>query len=117
MREQEEARPKITTDGVRRKICCFGMGWWGCAKREQLSLRWRLSELLSEHLMAMFRACALLRCQLFRMILYASDWKLFFSHVYVGHLGSYRWFACWCRCPEDVHPCHIRPSMGVLTCR
>ena len=33
---QEEARPKITTDGVRRKICCFGMGWWGCAKREQL---------------------------------------------------------------------------------
>ena len=36
MREQEEARPKITTDGVRRKICCFGMGWWGCAKREQL---------------------------------------------------------------------------------
>ena len=35
MREQEEARPKITTDGVRRKICCFGMGWWGCAKREQ----------------------------------------------------------------------------------
>ena len=35
MREKEEARPKITTYSVRHIICCFGMGWWGCAKRKE----------------------------------------------------------------------------------
>ena len=25
------------SDSVRRKVYCFGMGWWGCAKREEFT--------------------------------------------------------------------------------
>ena len=35
MRGQEEARAKITAAGMIRKSCCFGMGWWGYARREE----------------------------------------------------------------------------------
>ena len=27
--------PKATTAGMLRTSCCSGMGWWGCAKREE----------------------------------------------------------------------------------
>ena len=33
---EEEARPQTTTDGVRPMICCFRLGWWGFAKRDEL---------------------------------------------------------------------------------
>eukprot|EP00959_Pyramimonas_sp_CCMP1952_P136221 2850185-Pyramimonas_sp.AAC.1 len=38
MRGQEEARLKATTAGMLRTRDCSGMGWWGCAKREESPL-------------------------------------------------------------------------------
>eukprot|EP00959_Pyramimonas_sp_CCMP1952_P057916 1209031-Pyramimonas_sp.AAC.1 len=35
MRGQEKARPKNTTVGMLRNSCCFVMGRWGYAKREE----------------------------------------------------------------------------------
>eukprot|EP00959_Pyramimonas_sp_CCMP1952_P014007 296303-Pyramimonas_sp.AAC.1 len=40
MRGQEEVRPKATTAGMLRTRDCSGMGWWGCAKREEFT-RWK----------------------------------------------------------------------------
>eukprot|EP00959_Pyramimonas_sp_CCMP1952_P258392 5401119-Pyramimonas_sp.AAC.1 len=39
MRGQADTRlKKNTTVGMLRKSCCFDMGWWGCAKRNELDL-------------------------------------------------------------------------------
>eukprot|EP00959_Pyramimonas_sp_CCMP1952_P468458 9493289-Pyramimonas_sp.AAC.1 len=38
MRGQAETRLKNTTVGMLRKSCCFEMGWWGYAKREEFYL-------------------------------------------------------------------------------